>query len=90
MNARQAILDAVMLHLYTELDTIPRVQTAWETVETVYTAVDDILLANSHRALSMDLEAAVNAYASEMARAAFLAGLAFDGRALLLEAAADG
>jgi len=84
------MLDAVMLQLYTELDTIPRVQTAWETVKTVYTAVDDILLANGHRGLSMDLEAAINAYAPETARAAFLAGLAFDGRALLLEAATNG
>ena len=87
MSAKQGILDAVMLHLHTELDTVQRVQEAWETVEAVYTAVDEILRVNSQRSLSMDLEAAINAYASELVRAAFVAGLAFDGRALLLSAA---
>lgn len=87
MSNKQVIFDATIGLATDQVEAAPAVDHAWQEFKTAFRAVDGALAGAGQRPLSFDLEAAVNAYAGEVLRAAFVAGLAFDGRALLLEAA---
>ncbi len=87
MSNQQDIFEAVIGLVNDQVMATPDVDDAWRKYRWALQAVDAVLTEAGKRPLALDLEETVNAYASELLRAAFLAGLAFDGRALLLEAA---
>jgi hypothetical protein len=87
MTHKQAIFDATIGLASDQVMAAPDVDDAWRKFRWALQAVDGILTEAGKRPLVLDLEETVNGYAGEVLRAAFLAGLAFDGRALLLEAA---
>lgn len=88
MSNNQLIFEATIDLVTDQVEATPTVDRAWQEFKAAYRAVDEALAGADQRGLFLDLEAAVNAYADVVLRAAFLVGLAFDGRALLLEAAA--
>lgn len=87
MTQIQVIFEATIGHVTDLVEATPAVGRAWQEYTAAFSAVNEALAGAGHRPLALDMEAAVNAYASELVRAAFLAGLAFDGRALLLDVA---
>ena len=87
MTQVQVIFEATIGHVTDLVEAAPAVGRAWQEYTAAFRAVDEALAGAGQRPLSFDLESAVNFYAAELLRAAFLAGLAFDGRALLLDAA---
>lgn len=87
MTQVQVIFEATIGHVYSQIEAAPAVDRAWQEFRAAYMAVDGILTGAGQHGRALTLEETVNGYASELVRAAFLAGLAFDGRALLLEAA---
>ena len=87
MTHKQTIFDATIALAGDQVLATQAVDEAWSQFEAAYQAADDALAGAGQHGMALDLEEAVNAYASELIRAAFLAGLAFDGRALLLDAA---
>ncbi len=91
MSNKQVIFEATIGLVSDQVEAAPAVDRAWQEFKAAFRAVDDALAgAGLRQPLSFDLEAAVNAYAGEVLRAAFVVGLAFDAEALLLEAAAGG
>jgi hypothetical protein len=87
MTTKQVIFDATIGMATDQVMATPGVDDAWRKFRWALQAIDGILTEGGKRALALDLEETVNAYAGELVRAAFLEGLAFDGRALLLQAA---
>lgn len=90
MTHKQTIFDATVGLVGDQVLATPDVDDAYRKFLWALQAVDGSLSEAGKRSLALDLEEAVNAYASELLRAAFLAGLSFDARGLLLEAAAAG
>lgn len=78
------ILQEVLDMTFDELETLPAVRAAWQEFKDLVSP-----LRARDNALGMAMTDAANDYATELATAAFLAGVAFDGRALLLQAARE-
>lgn len=87
--SKQVIFEATIGLAMGQVEAAPAVDGAWQEFKAVFRAVGDALADAGQGTLSLDLEAAVNGYASEVLRAAFVAGLAFDAKGLLLQAAAE-
>jgi len=85
MSQKKTLVDAVIFLINDQVDATPAVDKAWQAFCTTYQAADAILKEAGHKPVAYALEEAVNAYRGEAVRAAFLAGLTFDVRALLLE-----